>query len=478
MTRPILLAACITCLTAPAAFAELSPGDAWMHVTDQLGARGLHLVAEERRDGAALVMSDVALHWLDQSDPLIEIIGTFHLEPTSDGAVILTIPEPLHTMTFTETPSQRTYEFSGFEARFDGTPANAEISILSDSIASRSVVEVSLDSPARAQLTTNTNLRGLQGAITSALSEDASLDMDIRGESYRSAFKFSRGEDQEFDVTTRLSETVTSLSLSSPREFDFEAFNQNPFPYLPSTFQSRQGPMVVSGEFANAEGRSTIDFDTGPATVDFTRTPERMRLLSDGEDAALTVEGPLPGPPLSLSMERMGYRLELPGHLPEENQLLVAAFGMTLEGITLGEHVWAMFDPNRLLPRDPANLELELSASVPGARGPDGEFTFGQGGRVDLSQISLSALGAAVSLSGGLEFFDVEEAEGDLIASAEGLLPLIFSLRDAGLLPPETVGMVQMMLPGFATKVGPNRHESRITLTRDGSVTVNGTQIR
>lgn len=186
--------------------------------------------------------------------------------------------------------------------------------------------------------------------------------------------------------------------------------------------------------------------------------------------------------------------LQLPLLAQPDPQDAALVFG--IDGLTIGDELWAMIDPLGALPRDPASLRLDFAGAVAlGEDIPDIDHWMTMGPRelpditpltLTINAANLGALGAAVESSGAFAFdmTDTETLDGFplpvgtaavLITGAQALLD---HLEAAEIASPSDIGGARFALGGFTRSVGDDRSELDVEVTPDGGIFFNGNRIR
>ncbi|MEC8795458.1 MAG: DUF2125 domain-containing protein, partial [Pseudomonadota bacterium] len=157
------------------------------------------------------------------------------------------------------------------------------------------------------------------------------------------------------------------------------------------------------------------------------------------------------------------------------------------------DSIWDLFDPQGILPRDPATISLDLSGKMEwlidilsGAEPQPGEIP-ALIYDVAINDLTIDLAGASVEGSGAFElnhddylsFDGIPAPIGDasfVITGANGLLD---NLVEMGLMPEEQVLGVRMMMGIFATPgEGEDVLTSTIETTADGQVFANGQRLK
>ena len=230
-----------------------------------------------------------------------------------------------------------------------------------------------------------------------------------------------------------------------------------------------------------------VDMTLAASAMAFDLAEGAMALdVSMGATQAKIAGAMLPFPKTSFGFAGLDMTLGIPIVARPDGQGR-GRMALDLSGLEMSDSVWSMFDPQGALPRDPATLALDLGfvAELAGeiAKGADGDkMTSFELTELTIDRLELQAVGVDLSASGALDFGDTGEfsqPEGQLDAEVTGLNGLIDTLLTMGLLPPEAMMGLRMMMGAMLVPGdGPDSYTSRIEIGEDGSVTANGVPLR
>lgn len=295
------------------------------------------------------------------------------------------------------------------------------------------------------------------------------------------------------------------------------------------------GPMAVTFDFSGKDenGQST----SGAGKYDGKGFDASVKLAQDGlgyqvNSDALSFEMTSAQMPMPLRYGIAGahFDLQMPVSQAEAPQPFKLAYALT--GLTLGDEIWAMFDPQSKLPRDPASLDLDLtgtmkvtrdvldtppapeadkaeadkagtdSAATDGAQSGDaatGDAATGDAAMdadtdaaepspfepvtLAINQLALKAIGAEVQAKGALnapETGDMTAPIGQIHAEYQGVNGLLDKLGAMGLIQPDQMTGVRMMLAMFAKPVegDPDKLTTDLEFKDGGQIFANGQQIK
>ena len=191
--------------------------------------------------------------------------------------------------------------------------------------------------------------------------------------------------------------------------------------------------------------------------------------------------------PIDLNMENMVFGLMIPVQKSDEEQ----DFGLklALEGFTMSDVLWGMFDPQAQLPRDPATVAVDLEGKATllvnfmdpqeaAAMETSGEAP-GELNALDINDITVEAAGAALNGSGAFTFDNTDTTTFDGMPKPTGSVDLtlvggnglIDKLVAMGLLPEEQAMGARMMMGLFAVPGdGPDSLKSKLEINEEGHV--------
>ncbi len=176
----------------------------------------------------------------------------------------------------------------------------------------------------------------------------------------------------------------------------------------------------------------------------------------------------------------------------------LASIKLDLAGVTMGDAVWALFDPEASLPRDPARLLLDLTAQVLW-RADAVDFAamrrMEETGEMPvelhalkLNNILLTALGTETTATGA---FSVDNDDTGTFAPGlptpdgraeirlAGVMALLDRLVDMGLMSTDDAMVPRMMLGGFAKQDAEDSYVSEIVVDGEtGQVTAGGQRLK
>lgn len=268
---------------------------------------------------------------------------------------------------------------------------------------------------------------------------------------------------------------------------------------------------VTDLDVALSNGSSyTFDGKTGPIKASFTQSggasPAHLVLSAGGSKTAgaLTEAGlshtaqiddqrvellQSPDPsipvPISFDIARMNTEFAIPLVRSDAPQPYVAKIG--LSDVEASETLWGIIDPTRTLPRDPAQLSLDIDGTVrimtnlfaPQTAPIEGSLI--EFDTVRLNKMELSVAGMKLDGSGSATFdttSGVPVPVGTVDLKLVGANGLMKNLVDIGLIEQQQTLIAQMMLGLYAVRAGDDSYTSLIEMKPSGAILANGQQIR
>ncbi|MEF3048564.1 DUF2125 domain-containing protein [Pseudotabrizicola sp. L79] len=244
------------------------------------------------------------------------------------------------------------------------------------------------------------------------------------------------------------------------------------------TMDERSEMMPIKAEFQSTGSSMKLAFD-------------QERLVTDLEATGITLNVTPPGMPMAFpaSLDSLGMTYLMPIVAPEGGDYQLK---LNLNNLVVGEEVWSMFDPGAALPREPANLALDLTgqakfdmlamiaADTAGTAAPIPEPV-----SLDIKELAVKVAGATLAGTGAFTFDNSMLAAGGPpmpVGTAdlrlEGGNKLIDGLIAIGLLTSEDAMGARMMMAMFGKPEGEDVLTSQIEARQGGSIFVNGQQIQ
>ena len=251
-----------------------------------------------------------------------------------------------------------------------------------------------------------------------------------------------------------------------------------------------------------------MKFDGADSALTFAM--DQARINYAGTSGAANAEMTIPELPVPVGygLSNTSFSLDFPIAVAEQAQNFTVAY--KLDGVTLTDSVWGLFDPNAALPRDPASLDVDLAGSIKVLRDFFDTSTLDAAAKMEdpnlteeqrtalmeqmmappadlrditINKVALDVMGAKADVTGKLaatEAGDMQTPVGTISGKFEGVNALLDKLGAAGLVPAEQMMGAKMMLQMFA-KPDPQNPElltTELEFNEQGQVFANGQQVK
>lgn len=488
-------------LIAGGAHADITAEDVWRDWQAYLAGFGYEVTGTPERGAAGMVIADLGLvQELPEEGGRIAVrMGRIELAERGDGTVAVIYPESL-PMAIAVTPSESeavtgvlTLTHTALEIIVSGTPDAMRYDYTADALG-MVLGEVVVDGTPLGSLEARADLADIAGTSVMQPGNGArQMEQTLASGPVSYALRFEVPEEA---IGLDYFGTTASMTLESRMTIP------------DGTDMAQMGAALAAGldmevalGFGAGEGRHTVT-EAGETTrvtsrnargrFDFALSDEGVRYGGAVEEVRAEVELPALPMPLAYEAARMGGRLAMPltpGAEPRDFALV-----LELDALRLSESTWSLFDPGALLPRDPIDLGLDLSgkgrltvdlfdpaqlAGVEASGAAPVEIE-----RLDLNRLLISLAAARLTGAGGVDVTPgggsgIPPAEGAFDLRLEGGTAFLERLVALGVVSEDQALMVGMMAGMFAQPVeGEDTLTSRIELTGDGTITVNGQKLR
>ncbi|TRW98803.1 DUF2125 domain-containing protein [Paracoccus sp. M683] len=542
-TSSIALAA----LAAPA-LSEITPAEVWEQLIAENAATGMTVTEGNREEaGDTLTITDAVFANESDTSALTITLPKVVMNQTGDGAVRwsidgditgeitdTTLDDQPVVIPFTlsvpgnETVSSGSVDDLTHEYKADSAVFSAQLPSGEDN-AVVIPLTMAMDGLTGTQRSTQ---QGADGARETAFDGKlGALKIDISGDlpetAESGAGTFSGGYAMNgLDVTGKMVMASGSYDMNTQME---EALKNGAQFQFDLTYADSAGTFEFAGtdlEGTASTGNGT--FSSGPGTLRFSMSDEGLNYAGsmEGSENEVTVST-LPFP-IRYVLSSGSFDFAMPvmqSDTPAPFRVMTA-----IKGLTINDELWGLFDPTSQLPRDPADLNIDLTgemtlpeslfaaAETPPASAPmagssampaedadsdadaaasdampadDGTET----GMPDMPQppevlkitindVSLKAVGADAKVSGELAAPEggsitvapVGQIDGEFL----GVNALLDKLGAMGLVPQDQMMAARMMLTMFLRPAedDPNKLTTRLEFKEDGSVFANGQQVK
>jgi len=481
--------------TSPA-YAVLTPAD----VTDRLEAMAaladgaIQYDLETREDGS-VVLRDILILDLDDKPLLRQTQGEIVFAPILNDDFEVDV-QGLEALSFdlmedgdqigevSITHDDYTYQMRGSAELVESvyTVSRATVDMSNDGVADMPTFTASLIGEGVTSETVN-NFARSEGSMSTRIERVTTESLTSQAQSGVSTRALSVYEDTAYQAEWAGMPLAERLAGLRAEELP-PVLKQDSFAVSGTSGQTRS-----ASEMTNRGGTTILtDASTGASAFNAELTEGQLTAQISGEGLAVTLAGTaLPFPKASVSLAGLDTSLSIP--VMVEKGTANGAYSLRLDQLSVSDNVWSMVDPQGQLPRDPADLVLDLAF---GGQFEDGLFA--QMSEIeqdisrlkfeslDINELSLSAIGVDLVADGAFTF-DNSQGEtvpqGSMNAEVSGLDGVIETLAGMGVLPPEIMMSARMMM-GLMLVPGdrPDTYTSVIEVAPDGTVSANGVPLQ
>jgi hypothetical protein len=203
---------------------------------------------------------------------------------------------------------------------------------------------------------------------------------------------------------------------------------------------------------------------------------------ADGFDMVVTPESGMPFPQVEIGMGELGIKIVVPAgalDTPEEMSIDILFADMVV-----GEGLWSVFDPDKTISRDPAQLDIDIEAMVQidplaAVTGND-PLSFATIHNLDINQILLAIAGASIQVDGAATFDNsgpIPSPLGVVNIQMDGISTLAEQLVALGLLDQMQAAIALGMIMAFgAPGLEVDQFISEITFS-ENEISANGKKL-
>ena len=292
---------------------------------------------------------------------------------------------------------------------------------------------------------------------------------------------------ETLDLAAELSlpEGLDLMSLQTPQAFFAAARNG-----LGLRAEINQGAGKGSLSDQNPMMPMNLTFSAEPSTTGIEVNKDVFAFDTTVGKVGIQVLPPMVPAASDISMDGLSTGLSMPVVATEAGEY---GYSLKMTNLVMGDGIWGLFDPMAALPREPANVDLDLGGTVkidmldlmeasetgtPPKSVPELQT-------LDIRALGLSVAGAALSGTGAFTFDNALVAAGGPpmpIGTAdlrlEGGNKLIEGLIAIGVLKEEDAMGARMMMAMFGKPAGDDVLTSKVEAREGGSIFVNGQQIQ
>lgn len=495
------------CLGSTAAYADLTAADVWNNWRDYMGDMGYTVSGTEASAGDTLTVSDVRMEMDFSADAETVksalVMDSLIFTDVGDGSVTVQIPAVSKITVAGEPATGEAFDLaidytqSGFDMVVTGDPDDMTYTYSADNMGvklSSLTVDGNPIGPDIARVDVSiADMSGVSRIVQGDL-RNVSQTMNTGPVTYDMAFT-SPDDDGAAKITGGLESLAFTGGGNIPAVED------------PSDVNAMiEAGFGFTGEFTYTNGTSDSNFDGpdggGKMTTSSTGGALAVSMSGDGLSysgsqsgliiQALMTQMPIP---IDLNMENMAFGLMMPVQKSDDAQ----DFGLklALEGFTMSDVLWGMFDPQGQLPRDPATIAIDLAGKATllvnfldpkvAAAMENSDEVPGELNALEIKDVTVEAAGAALNGAGAFTFDNTDMTTFDGMPKPTGSIDLTLSggnglldkLVAMGLLPEEQAQGARMMMALFAVPGdAPDSLKSKLEINDAGHVLANGQRLK
>jgi hypothetical protein len=501
MSKHILITTSFAALTAFSvpAFADVTADQVWQNWKDLSKSYGqTYTAGSESRSGDTLILTDLAFEMPNEHGKVSALIPQVAFRETGDGRVEVTMSDSYTLKSQNKNALDKdlsstiTIDQNGLKITASGDPAAINYDIVGDMV-SATMAGFMVDGKAQ-DMTIGVNLTKLTATYAVAPADLTAVNSTFSAQTL--AFN-AAGDDPEnggkFDVKGQMNNLAGASTGALPKAMasgDLGAM-------LAQGFTTDASFTYDSGNFTlgstDPEGTTTnIDSTSKGGNLNVSLDSQRISYGGGGKNVALKLTGTaIPFPEVTAAYDAAEFNLLVP--IAKSDEPKDFALKTKLQGLTVSDMIWNMFDPGASLPRDPATLDISLkgkakplvdmlTADTSAMEAPPYEMS-----ALDVETVQLT-LGGAEFIGNGALAFDNSKPPmlggvapmptGKLNLSLTGANTLLGKLQALGLID-QQVTMTFGMMAGMLAKPGPTPDSflAEVEFKEDGKITSNGNQL-
>ncbi|SIT87575.1 hypothetical protein SAMN05421665_2456 [Yoonia rosea] len=491
-------AVCIAALIAgSAAQADVTAAQVWEDWKAQMSLYGedsLTIGAEETSSGVVTIR-DLSLRTTDDEVTAEISVGTITFNEQSDGTVRVTMDDSYPMVITGEDGVVVTLAVTqqNMDMIVSGDPDAMNYAITADQygIALQDVVDGDITFTGDAQVMVN-DIDMRYQTETGDLRE-ISYNGTIGSVDLLVDFQIPGGNGEYVTAGGKMTAIAAQAEMSVPADADLN----DPDTLIVDGFAIAGGYTIDRSDFVfdiNADGdQASGSITVGSSTLTGEMNNSTVGYTSSTNDVAMNiVSGDFPLP-IELSLAQYGVNVLFPTAASEEASDF--AFGFDLVDLSISDALWDLFDAGKVLPRDPATIQLALSGrgkALFDMFDPEQQDAMNSAEMpyelesVTLERLNVNAAGAALVGSGAFTFDNSDmdsfaplpRPEGSATIEITGFNALLDNLVAMGLVPEQDVMGARMMVGMFARSTGDDQMETSVEVLPNGQVNVNGNRVR
>ena len=367
MTRPVLLTTSAAfALAAGPALADLTADDVWASWQATAADSGQQLEVESlARAGERLTAEGITMRMEFPEGEMTTALSQIVFVEQGDGSVRIEVSETYDINAQTETPEGEamsialTLAHGGLDMVATGDPAAISYAIEAPSL-ELTLNEMTVDDEP-VDMTLAVAIDALSGTYDVTGADPQTIASALSAGAVAFTMKMSEPEE---GLNMSMSATLQGMTSTSTGTISPFATGADTADLLKSGLSTegtaQYGASSYTIDVTTPDGQTVIDgsAEAGAATMSLGAGGLEYGGTATGVAMNIVAPGAMM-PPVAFEIASGEGLVRMPLLASEEAQDF--GLSMKLDGVSVGEMVWSMVDPTGGLPRDPANLELDLS---------------------------------------------------------------------------------------------------------------------
>ncbi len=497
-------AALVTVFGATGAQADLTAALVWEDMSDLITSFGYQMEADQDFDADGLTLTNMTITSLP-FDPDAEAVtidfGTVRMTENADGSVSIewpeTVPLSIRGTGADDIPFEVEFLIDQTAASqlVSGTPDTLTYDYAAETIDVR-LVDVTENGATLSEdvVSVSLGLAAVSGTTVSRPGDVHLYERTASADSVVYALSFADPEEGgAFSLAGRNDDIRIESSGELPQGLDLENLDPEFFLNTAAAGLMSHGGGAMELDLVDEDGQTVaVESRSSGAAVDVLLGPDGINYDFTFLDSNVLMSVPDLPFPISFSMASSGGLFQLPLRASDDPQPF--GFGLALRDVVVSDSVWNLFDPGALLPRDPADMVLNLSGTATlltdffetEMTSPEDDLDLDLN-TLDINELVLSLAGARLTGDGAF-VFDPDKPSpfgnfpspvGKLNIALSGANGLLDTLVAMGFVP-EDQAMGARMMMGLLAIPGtePDTMTSMIELNDQGHVLANGQRIQ
>ena len=491
-TSAVLPSVLALLLTSTAASADVTAEQVWEAWTKQYATFGYTLSdAGTRREGDTLVVDTLALKQQVEGSSFDVTVPEVRLRELGNGTVEVTLSDEIKakaTSKVEERP-EMSMDISVRQANavtiVSGTPEALSYAVTAPEI----VVEMDQTSSASepgAPVKVWASMQGMAGEyrVTGTTGQQVDSNFRISGVRFTAS-----GADPESEGTFAVEGQVSDLKVESasttPEGVTFEDMPAALAAGAKVSASATYGASSMKATGEQGEAKTNVDVKAESGQFNFGLTPDEALYSVKATNETFEMTSEQMPFPVSGQMESANFDIAIPLSAGDAPKPFSGKIGLI--GLSVSDQLWGMFDPQALLPRDPATLIIDLEGMAKPLMtlyAPEASAMQTPPVELDslkINQVRLAVAGAELAGTGDLTFDNAAPVPmplGAIDLSLNGAKGLMDKLVTMGLVPQDQAMFAQMMLGVYAVPSGDDAVTSKIEFKEGGQILANGQRIQ